>query len=105
MNKPGTCFICHCTERRACPSGCAWANLAKTLCTNCAVTPEILQGRFKMVLGGGPKKLPTLKELRVWSAEDRAAAGRILWRMYLVASDNVVRWQAPPVPAVMRRYL
>lgn len=33
---PGVCRVCGCTDARACPGGCAWADAAHTLCTSCA---------------------------------------------------------------------
>lgn len=32
----GRCAACGCTDRRACPSGCAWVDQAHTLCSRCA---------------------------------------------------------------------
>lgn len=32
----GTCFVCGCTEEKACDCGCEWANDAQTLCSACA---------------------------------------------------------------------
>jgi hypothetical protein len=29
----GICRYCGCTERRACPGGCSWANLEETVCS------------------------------------------------------------------------
>jgi hypothetical protein len=31
---PGVCRYCHCTERRACPGGCAWLYPERTVCSN-----------------------------------------------------------------------
>lgn len=31
----GTCSRCGCTEERACPGGCSWANVLRTVCTAC----------------------------------------------------------------------
>ncbi len=36
-HRPGTCWICGCTQDRACPGGCAWANLQRTVCTSCSI--------------------------------------------------------------------
>lgn len=33
--KAGRCFVCHCTEHRACLGGCAWTDKDRTLCTAC----------------------------------------------------------------------
>ncbi len=33
---PGTCRDCGCTDERACPEGCGWADEGHTLCTACA---------------------------------------------------------------------
>lgn len=35
MRRKGICMVCGCTELDACPDGCGWANLKKTLCTSC----------------------------------------------------------------------
>lgn len=33
MRTPGVCWVCGCTDDRACqPNGCAWANEEHTLC-------------------------------------------------------------------------
>ena len=32
----GRCVVCGCTDARACPGGCAWANSTHTLCSRCA---------------------------------------------------------------------
>jgi DNA-binding MarR family transcriptional regulator len=32
----GICHVCGCTEERACPDGCSWADATRTLCTACA---------------------------------------------------------------------
>jgi len=32
----GSCRKCGCTEEKACPGGCGWADETKTLCTRCA---------------------------------------------------------------------
>lgn len=32
----GICSVCGCTDGRACPGGCEWANEEHTLCTRCA---------------------------------------------------------------------
>lgn len=32
----GKCATCGCVDVAACPGGCAWADLAHTLCTSCA---------------------------------------------------------------------
>ena len=46
----GACEICHCTERRACPGGCAWdqAMLRKgrLVCTRCTEFPTASPGRL-----------------------------------------------------------
>ncbi len=34
--KRGICRICGCTETTPCPTGCAWTDKTKTLCTLCA---------------------------------------------------------------------
>jgi len=36
MPTPGRCFMCGCTDERACDDGCGWWNLQKTICTACA---------------------------------------------------------------------
>ena len=33
---PGRCFVCGCTDRCGCPSGCWWADRAHVLCSRCA---------------------------------------------------------------------
>lgn len=33
----GTCVSCGCTNERACPGGCAWADVEETVCTGCGV--------------------------------------------------------------------
>lgn len=38
----GICRDCGCTEDRACPGGCAWADISQTLCTAC-VAPDTTQ--------------------------------------------------------------
>lgn len=40
MSKPGTCCVCGCTEKRACPGGCAWADDTLMLCTRCAAAAK-----------------------------------------------------------------
>lgn len=32
----GRCAVCGCTDRRACPGGCAWTHPGHTLCSRCA---------------------------------------------------------------------
>lgn len=32
---PGVCRGCGCTDRYACPGGCAWVNERRTLCSSC----------------------------------------------------------------------
>jgi hypothetical protein len=32
---PGTCRACGCTDERACPPTCAWADEGRTLCSRC----------------------------------------------------------------------
>lgn len=32
---PGICCRCNCTEDRACPGGCSWADTMRTVCTAC----------------------------------------------------------------------
>jgi hypothetical protein len=32
---PGTCRVCGCTDERACPPTCAWADVEHTLCSRC----------------------------------------------------------------------
>ena len=32
---PGFCQTCGCTDRYACPGGCAWVNKGNTLCSQC----------------------------------------------------------------------
>lgn len=36
----GTCRVCGCTDARACPEGCAWADGTETLCTSCVAVPD-----------------------------------------------------------------
>jgi hypothetical protein len=31
----GTCRFCGCSEDRACPGGCSWADKARTVCSRC----------------------------------------------------------------------
>lgn len=31
----GTCRFCGCTDDRACPEGCSWANRGRTVCSSC----------------------------------------------------------------------
>jgi hypothetical protein len=33
----GLCGSCGCTDARACPGGCVWANASATLCSRCAL--------------------------------------------------------------------
>lgn len=33
--RPGVCRFCGCTETRACPGGCSWANATRTVCSRC----------------------------------------------------------------------
>jgi hypothetical protein len=33
--EPGVCRYCGCTEARACPEGCEWADEDQTICTAC----------------------------------------------------------------------
>ena len=35
---PGTCFVCGCSEERACSDGGEWVNAGRTLCSRCAET-------------------------------------------------------------------
>jgi hypothetical protein len=37
----GECQVCGCTDDRACPGGCVWANAAATLCSSCALGREL----------------------------------------------------------------
>lgn len=32
---PGCCACCGCTDRFGCEGGCAWVNIARTLCSRC----------------------------------------------------------------------
>lgn len=36
MIRAGQCIECGCTDERACPGGCIWANVTATLCSRCA---------------------------------------------------------------------
>lgn len=38
--RPGVCQGCGCTEDRACPNGCAWANTKRTWCSECVVVTD-----------------------------------------------------------------
>jgi len=39
-----TCWICGCTDARACEGGCAWAEGWEDLCTSCVeVLDEVLE--------------------------------------------------------------
>lgn len=54
---PGVCLVCGCSEPRACPGGCAWANDARTLCTRCAVPVDAAAWRpppatYQVLRGG-----------------------------------------------------
>lgn len=33
--RAGVCRLCGCTEERACPGGCSWANATRTICSRC----------------------------------------------------------------------
>jgi hypothetical protein len=33
--RPGVCRVCGCTELRACPGGCCWADPEHTICSRC----------------------------------------------------------------------
>jgi len=35
LGEPGCCRVCGCTDRWACPGGCAWVNASHTLCSRC----------------------------------------------------------------------
>ena len=32
---PGVCRVCGCTDRKACPGGCSWADESRTICSQC----------------------------------------------------------------------
>lgn len=35
--RKGHCFLCGCTEDRACDGGCSWADRTQTICDRCAL--------------------------------------------------------------------
>lgn len=38
----GRCFVCGCTDGRACRGGCGWADVWATLCSRCARNMAVL---------------------------------------------------------------
>ena len=46
----GACEVCHCTERRACPGGCAWDETmllkGRLVCTRCIEFPPASVGHL-----------------------------------------------------------
>lgn len=42
---PGRCRWCGCTDERACAAGCAWADRAHTLCSECAAFDHLVRAR------------------------------------------------------------
>lgn len=41
--EPGRCRWCRCTYERPCANGCAWADRAQTLCTECVPLDTAVQ--------------------------------------------------------------
>jgi hypothetical protein len=44
----GMCRYCRCTERRACPGGCAWLDSAGTVCSNSSCAEKFAEDRNAM---------------------------------------------------------
>lgn len=42
--QPGVCRVCGCTQDKACPDGCSWTSISRTLCTtpNCTRIASVI---------------------------------------------------------------
>lgn len=107
----GVCRFCGCQEKRACAKsivgkkvfGCSWTGPDRRACTACVPAPQELLDLFGLVMGGGKSPMPTLATLQDWNDEERFKTGKILSRIHLQASDNVVlrRWFKIPKVAMI----
>ncbi len=52
MIQAGQCLQCGCTDERACPGGCIWANVTATLCSRCAQGREAAPAVAAEHMGG-----------------------------------------------------
>ena len=43
----GVCRYCHCTEQRACPGGCAWLDVHKTVCSAEACAEQYVEDNLR----------------------------------------------------------
>ena len=43
--RAGRCSWCGCTERQPCRNGCSWANVGRTVCSECAVLDRMVRSR------------------------------------------------------------
>jgi len=69
----GTCRVCGCTEERACPGGCAWADATETLCTRCYAETAVGLGRDDLTpcaCCGGHLTGPDGKSITFWRFTD-----------------------------------
>jgi hypothetical protein len=50
--KRGVCRVCGCTDLRACPGGCRWADKEHTVCTQCVARALVLMVKERLNEGG-----------------------------------------------------
>ena len=107
MPKPiaGRCQYCRCTEERACPDGCSWVSSRRTACTACVPGVKQLQDLFMLVKGHAHYTCPSLRQLEKWPEAVKVQAQKVLIRIHLEASDNVIPGSKPKVPKQMVPFL